>query len=106
RPVLPPDVGALNDAATSGGNASERTDSSGSKPAGIVVRPGVSAGSTPTTREGLARLTIALHSAAGRREDIGWGVAPSFQAASVASRNSMPFGRPIVTNESCRTPRS
>src|SRR5437660_10652378 len=93
RPVLPPDVGALNDAATSGGNASERTDSSGSKPAGIVVRPGVSAGSTPTTREGLARLTIALHSAGGRREDIGRGVAPRFQSGSGASRSRKPLGR-------------
>ena len=85
RPVLPPDVGALNDAATTGGSGSVDSDGSGSKPAGIVVRPGVSDGSTPTTSDGFARSMIVLRSAAGSREETGCGVAPSFHTASVAS---------------------
>src|SRR5713226_7609701 len=100
-PVLPPDVGALNDAATTGGKGSDSSDESGSKPTGIVVLPGVSDGSTPTTSEGFARSMIALRSLLGSREEIGCGVAPSFQTARVASKNSMLFGRPTVTNVSC-----
>ena len=49
---------------------------------------------------------IALRSAAGSLDEIGCGVAPSFQAAIVASKNPIPFGSPIVTNESRVTPRS
>ena len=85
RPVLPPDVGALNDAPITGGSGSEEVDGSGSNPAGTVGRPGTSVGSTPTTRDGFASSMIALRSAAGRREEMGCGVAPSFQAATVAS---------------------
>ena len=36
---------------------------------------------------------------------MGWGVAPSFQAAMVASKNAMPLGSAIVTKLSGRTPR-
>src|SRR5262249_52710396 len=85
RPVLPPDVGALNDAAIAGGSASADVDEGGERPAATVARPGASCGSTPTTSEGLASSMIALRSAVGRREEMGWGVAPSFQAATVAS---------------------
>src|SRR5438093_10527675 len=106
RPVLPPDVGALNDAPTTGGSGSDGSDESGSKPPGTVVRLGASAGSTPTTSAGFARSMIALRSAAGSRDEIGCGVAPSFQAAIVASKKPIPFGSPIVTNESRVTPRS
>ena len=104
RPVLPPDVGALNDAAIDGGSGSDDSDASGSKPAGTVGRPGASDGSTPTTSEGFARSMIARRSAAGSRDEIGCGVAPSFHAAIAASKNSMPFGSPMVTNESGVTP--
>ena len=106
RPVLPPEVGALNDAPITSGSESDGSEESGSNPAGTVVRPGASDGSTPTTREGLARSMIALRSAAGSRDEIGWGVAPSFQAAIVASKKPIPLGRPMVTNESRITPRS
>ncbi len=92
--------------ATAGGNGSDGTDDSGSKPARIAVRSGASDGSTPTTSAGFARSMIARRSPAGSRDEIGCGVAPSFQAASMASKYSMPFGRPIVTNESCPTPSS
>ena len=85
RPVLPPDVGALNEAAITGGNGSDEIDASGAKPAGIVARPGASPGSTPTTSDGFARSMIARRSAAGSRDEIGWGVAPAFQTASTAS---------------------
>ncbi len=105
RPVLPPDVGALKDAPISGGNGSDDSDASGWNRPEIVVRPGVSDGSTPTTSEGFARSMIARRSAAGSRDEIGCGVAPSFHTASTASKNSMPFGRPMVTNESGVTPR-
>src|SRR5512145_3441979 len=47
-PVLPPDVGALNDAETTGVSESEDSAASGSKPTGTVGLPGASAGSTPT----------------------------------------------------------
>jgi len=104
RPVLPPDVGALNDAPTTAGSGWDGRDASGSKPAGTVARPGASDGSTPTTSAGFARSMIARRSPAGSRDETGCGVAPSFQAATVASKNSMPFGRPIVTNASRVTP--
>src|SRR5262245_33507751 len=104
RPVLPPDVGALNDAAISGGNGSDDSDASGWNPPATVVRPGASDGSTPTTSDGFARSMIARRSAAGSRDEIGWGVAPSFHTASAASKNSIPFGKPMVTNESGVTP--
>ncbi len=90
RPVLPPEVGALNDAATTGGSGSADSDASGSKPAGTVGRPDASAGSTPTTSAGFARSMMARRSAAGSREEIGCGVAPSFQAAIVASKKLDP----------------
>src|SRR5438445_13033651 len=81
RPVLPPDVGALNDAAVTGGNGSAGSAASGSKPAGTVARPGVSDGSTPTTSDGFASSMIARRSAAGSREEVGWGVAPGLHTA-------------------------
>src|SRR5262245_61234951 len=104
RPVLPPDVGALNDVAIAGGNGAEDTDRFGSKPPGSVGRPRASAGSTPTTSEGLASSTIARRSADGNREEIGCGVAPSFHAATADSKNPIPFGSPMVTRESGVTP--
>ena len=106
RPVLPPEVGALNAAAITAGSGSADSDGSGSKPAGTAARPGASDGSTPTTSEELASSTMALRSTAGSRDEIGCGVAPSFQTATVASKNSMPFGSPMVTKESRVTPRS
>ena len=105
-PVLPPDVGALNDAAIAGGSGSAASDGAGSKPAGTVGRPDASEGSTPTTSEGLARSMIARRSAAGSLEEIGWGVAPSFHTAIRASKKPIPFGSPMVTSESGVTPRS
>jgi hypothetical protein len=47
---------------------------------------------------------MARRSAAGSREEMGCGVAPSFQAATAASKKSMPFGSPMVTSESGFTP--
>ena len=47
---------------------------------------------------------IASRSMRGSFADTGCGVAPSFHTAIVASKNSMPFGRPIVTKESGFTP--
>src|SRR5262245_44475536 len=104
RPVLPPDVGALNDAPISAGNGSDDSVASGWKPPRIAVRPGASDGSTPTTSDGLARSMIARRSAAGSRDETGCGVAPSFQVAITASKKAMPFGNPMVTNESLVTP--
>src|SRR5215472_7268078 len=106
RPVLPPEVGALKDAAAAGGSGPDASDASGSKLAGTVFRPGASDGSTPTTSDGFASSMIALRSAVGSRDEIGCGVAPAFQVATTASKNSMPLGSPIVTNESRPTPRS
>src|SRR5262247_264746 len=85
RPVLPPDVGALSDAPVTGGRGAAGSDESASKPAATVARPGASEGSTPTTSDGLARSMIALRSTAGNRDEIGCGVAPSFQVAIAAS---------------------
>src|SRR5207249_10875136 len=97
RPVLPPDVGALNDAPISGGNGSDDSDASGWNRPGIVVRPGVSDGSTPTTSEGFARSMIARRSADGSRDEIGCGVGPSIHTARPASMHSMPVGSPTET---------
>src|SRR5262245_21811326 len=52
RPVLPPEVGALNAAPTAAGSGSDASDGSGANPPGTVGRPGISDGSTPTTSEG------------------------------------------------------
>ena len=104
RPVLPPDVGAFNEAAAASPSGASDSPGWGSKPAGIAVRPAASSGSTPTTRLGSASSMIACRSRAGSREDTGWGVAPHFHVAMAASRNSTVFGRPIVTNESRVTP--
>ena len=103
--MLPPDVGALKAVATAGGSGPAESEGSGSNPAGTVARPAASAGSTPTTSEGAASSTMARRSAAGRREEMGCGVAPSFHAAIAASTKPIPLGRPIVTSESGVTPR-
>ena len=47
---------------------------------------------------------MARRSAAGSREEIGCGVAPSFHAAIMASKKPIPFGSPMVTSESGVTP--
>ena len=101
RPVLPPDVGAFHAAATFTGSGASDSSGSGVKPAGIQVRPGAS---RPTTRLGSASSTIASSSSRGSLAETGAGVAPSFQAAIAASNHSIPFGRPMVTKESCVTP--
>src|SRR5439155_22316059 len=44
RPVLPPDVGAFQAAATRSGNGSSDTSGAGSKPPGTLARPGWSPG--------------------------------------------------------------
>jgi hypothetical protein len=95
----------LNDAATTGGNGSDDSDVSGSKPTGIVVRPVVSDGSTPTVSEGFARSMIARRSAAGqpgRDRLLGRAQLPD---GDHGLENSMPFGSLMVANESCLTPR-
>ena len=104
RPVLPPDVGALNDWAMRAGSGSGDIERSGVKPAGTDGRPGASDGSIPTTSEGFASSMMARRSAAGRLDEIGCGVAPSFQAAMVASKKPMLLERAMVTNESRVTP--
>ena len=85
RPVLPPEVGAFHDGATTSGNGASSSDESGTKPAGTHTRPGWSASSAPTTIAGSARSTIACRSRAGSLADTGWGTAPSFHVATVAS---------------------
>jgi hypothetical protein len=105
RPVLPPEVGAFHEPGTTEGSGSSASAASGSNPAGAAGRPGTSDGSTPTTSAGSASSRIARRSAAGSRAEMGWGVAPSFQAAMVASKNAMPLGSAIVTKLSGRTPR-
>ena len=52
-----------------------------------------SSGATPTTRLGAPTSTIWSRSNFGRRAETGWGVAPAFQVARQASKNSMPLGR-------------
>ena len=104
RPVLPPEVGAFHEDAIAGGSASSERPGSGSKPAGRLARPPASASSTPTTRLGSASAMIASRSARGSLAETGCGVAPTFHAAITASKNAMPFGSPIVTKESGRTP--
>jgi hypothetical protein len=94
----------LNDAATTGGNGSDDSDVSGSKPTGIVVRPVVSDGSTPTVSEGFEVDDCAALGRGAAGDEIGCGVAPSFRTAITASK-TRPFGSLMVANESCLTPR-
>ena len=54
---------------------------------------------------GFASSTIASSSRFGSRDETGCGVAPSFQHATTAATNSMPFGSAIVTKSPCTTPR-
>lgn len=59
-----------------------------------------------TTNEGSASSIMAPRSMVGSRAETGCGVARAFQTAIVASTNSMPLGRPIVTELSGVTPSS
>src|SRR5438034_11473609 len=99
RPVLPPEVGALNDAPITSGSESDGSEESGSNPAGTVVRPGASDGSTPSTREGVARSMISLRSAAGSRDESGWGVDPRLRDGTSAVKNTIPVGHARVDIE-------
>ena len=63
-------------------------------------------GSSSTTRLGLPSSTICSLSKRGSLAETGCGVAPSFQVAKEASKNSMPFGSAIVTKSFSPTPRS
>jgi hypothetical protein len=49
---------------------------------------------------------MASRSKAGSRCETACGVAPHFQVAIIASKNSMLLGRPMVTSESGVTPAS
>ena len=104
RPVLPPEVGAFHAVAIRSGSASHDSAGSGSKRGGTVDRPATEDSGTPTTSAASASSTMASRSAAGSRHEIGWGVAPSFQTAITASRNSAVFGSPMVTKRSGVTP--
>src|SRR4029453_13286057 len=55
---------------------------------------------------GWAGWMVARRSAPGNGEEVGWGVAPSFHAAIVASKKPMQLGKPIVTSEFGVTPTS
>ena len=96
RPVLPPEVIALKDAA--GVAVSGSLDSASAlNPAATHAKPGCSSWPTPTTRLGWARSMIWSRSNFGSLADTGCGVAPAFQTAKLAMKNSMPFGRAMVT---------
>ncbi len=69
RPVLPPDVGALN----AGAMRSGRIGSVLASASGVI--------GSVTTSAGCTSATISSRSRCGRREEIGCGVAPSFHAA-------------------------
>ena len=105
RPVLPPEVIALNGFATASGSGPSSTLASGAQPGGRHARSGWSAGSTPTMTRGFASSTSASSSRFGRREETGCGVAPSFQHATTIATNSTLFGSAIVTKSPCSTPR-
>ena len=96
RPVLPPEVIALKDAA--GAAAIGSLDSASAlNPSGAQAKLGCSPSATPTTRLGWARSMIWSRSNLGSLADTGCGVAPAFQTAKLAMKNSMPFGRAMVT---------
>ena len=96
RPVLPPEVMALNDVA--GAAAMGSLDSASAlNPAATHAKPGCSSWLTPTTRLGWASSMIWSRSNLGSLADTGCGVAPAFQTAKLAMKNSMPFGSAMVT---------
>ena len=90
RPVLPPDVGALNDDGDRGRkrrvgvHRRVRLEAGGAPVAG---RSGASARSTPTTSEARLRELDdrARAPPRGSLAETGCGVAPSFHAAIIAS---------------------
>ena len=93
RPVLPPDVGAFSEGETRagavGGAVAGRLEARRDRRA----PGGLDADDQRRVRQLDDRLQLALGQAGrDRLRD-----APSFQAASVASKNSMPFGSPMVT---------
>ena len=107
RPVEPPDVGAFQAGLTTSGSGS----SGGSSAAGwsttvIALRPASSPSSTPTITGGSARSTMPASSRSGSRPLTGWGVAPSFQQAIVATNHSIELGSAIVTRSPAPTPSS
>ena len=109
RPVLPPLVVALNSGPRTGSGARPPLGvaaTARSSSADSVGRPPASSGPTPMASEGSARSRIARRSMAGSRSEIGWGVAPTHQAASIASTNSVELGSPMVTIDPGVTPRA
>ena len=102
RPVLPPLVISFQSGATPGVNSPEGSSAGTSSRTG---REPLSADGTPTTRAGPARSMMAARSSAGSRWEMGFGTAPTAQAANMLSTNPIEFGSPIVTVEPSVTPR-
>ena len=80
RPVLPPLVGAFHAGEMASGSPAWSAGGA-TKPAGMHRRPGTLPSATPTTAFGSASSMMASNSRGGRRQEIGWGMAPSRQIA-------------------------
>ena len=78
----------------------------GGSPAGRQGRSPATPASTPMTTAGSASSTMARSSGAGRWAPTGWGTAPSFHAAAMATNHSTEFGSAIVTMAPSVTPRA
>src|SRR5438132_6998749 len=105
RPVLPPEVIPFQGSDTVSRRASGSPVAGGGvQPGGRHAEPGWSAGSTPTMTAGRASSTTPSSSRLGNRDETGVGVAPTFQAATVAARNSTQLGRASTTMSPGPTP--
>ncbi len=105
RPVLPPEVVARQAGLMRTPRGCAMSDKLGSGTCGTQLRPGWSAGCTPTTSCGSASSMIAWRSACGSRLETGSIVAPTFKTARAVSTNSTEFGKAMQTTSPASTPR-
>src|SRR5918997_1969583 len=105
RPVEPPDVGAFQAGDTASGSGLVSVPAGGRCPSGSQVRPPTTSAAPPMTTAGSASSTMASISRGGSLALTGWGTAPSFQAAAMATYQSVEFGSAMVTMSPSPTPR-
>jgi hypothetical protein len=106
RPVEPPEVGAFHAGLTTSGNGSVPARNVVSYPCGRHQRDRSVPDSTPTTTAESANSTNASSSRRGNRLLNGCGIAPSIQAATVATNHSTEFGNATLTIDPTPTPPS
>jgi hypothetical protein len=106
RPVDPPLVGAFHVGEIAWGRSSAESAGLGFQPIGKTFLVGVSLRVCAQHESAIGEFHDCLTLAIRNRFDTGYGTAPSFHAATAASRNATEFGRAMVTSDPSRTPSS